>query len=521
MSTTPASSTPARAAAPRTPGIQWRLFLTCWVIFCLHFATDFVREHFLVTSIVDDRSFDLGRYYEMHPDIFRNPPEAPHGGVHHGANPGMSMIGAIPYALFKPLVDVVVEKELAGRTGRAGDDAAYKDPRAKRMEFYRRARELGVDVRFGLLGFITMVFCMAPLSALSAVIVMRLLLGMGWSERASLWLSFAYAFCTPTLFRTAYLNQNIGIGLFGIMGLALLWDPLRTAEQRWSLRTRLMASGFLGGVCFLSDYSGAITCGLIGVYAVWRAMEERGWGDVIPTGLWYTLGALPPIVMLWFYQWASFGNAFLPPQNWMPPVEWIEVGYKGVGGPQPDLFWMLLADMRFGLFTTSPFLLLALAWPFYSWRGQTRLPRREALLCAAITVAYVVFFSAVQYTRLQWVTGIRYLMPVIPFLFLLAVDVVRVVPRAVAAVALAAGFLVDWSLAMTRSQAGVLQAINTVLHEGLSLPVVTTLSKMTASYLPFRLTAWPLYVVAALLVLAIWTIRRPARQAFANHLSAA
>jgi hypothetical protein len=80
---------------------------------------------------------------------------------------------------------------------------------------------------------------------------------------------------------------------------------------------------------------------------------------------------------------------------------------------------------------------------------------------------------------------------------------------------------VDWSLAMTRSQAGVVQAINTVLHEGLSLPVVTTLSKMTASYLPFRLTAWPLYVVAALMVLAIWTIRRPGRQAFAKHLSAA
>ena len=39
-----------------------RLFLTCWVVFCLHFATDFVREHYLVVSIVEDASFDLNKY---------------------------------------------------------------------------------------------------------------------------------------------------------------------------------------------------------------------------------------------------------------------------------------------------------------------------------------------------------------------------------------------------------------------------------------------------------------------------
>ncbi|HEX4931903.1 MAG TPA: hypothetical protein VFV33_01915, partial [Gemmatimonadaceae bacterium] len=160
--------TPERPAGRRLPArtpsraLQWRVFLTCWVLFSLHFATDFVREHFLVTSMVDDRTFDLGTYYGMHPDIFRNPPEAPHGGVHHGANPGISMLAAVPYLILKPVVDRVVERDLARRKGSAADTAAYRDPRQKRIEFYKRARELGVDLRFGLVGLITQVLCMAP-----------------------------------------------------------------------------------------------------------------------------------------------------------------------------------------------------------------------------------------------------------------------------------------------------------------------------------------------------------------------
>ena len=67
--------------------LQVRLFLTCWLIFVLHFATNFVREHYLVLSIVDDASFRLDEYVDLHVDIF----ETPDHGAHHGANPGASI----------------------------------------------------------------------------------------------------------------------------------------------------------------------------------------------------------------------------------------------------------------------------------------------------------------------------------------------------------------------------------------------------------------------------------------------
>src|SRR5690242_122527 len=100
-----------------------RLFLTCWIIFVLHFATDFAREHYLVLSIVDDFSFRLDKYVGLHNDIF----VTPNNGAHHGANPGASMIAALPYAVFKPIIDRLVNRAQVTRAAADTSTAVYKD----------------------------------------------------------------------------------------------------------------------------------------------------------------------------------------------------------------------------------------------------------------------------------------------------------------------------------------------------------------------------------------------------------
>ena len=47
-----------------------RLFLTSWILFGLMFATNFVREHYPALALVEDGSYRLDRYYELHSDIF-------------------------------------------------------------------------------------------------------------------------------------------------------------------------------------------------------------------------------------------------------------------------------------------------------------------------------------------------------------------------------------------------------------------------------------------------------------------
>ena len=200
--------------SPCPKSVKIRLFLTCWLIFIVHFATDFVREHYLVLSISEDYSFRLDKYLGLHHDIF----ETPDHGVHHNANPGASMIAAIPYFVFKPVVNWIDYhySNITRQDNKEGVEV-YKDHRPARVQFFRQVRERGWDVKFGLVSFVTMVFCMAPLSALSAVVMFQALGHLGLTSRLSLWMALLYALGTPIFFRTGYLNQNLMVGIFGLI----------------------------------------------------------------------------------------------------------------------------------------------------------------------------------------------------------------------------------------------------------------------------------------------------------------
>ncbi len=498
--------------------LRLRLFLTCWLVYVVHFATDFVREHYLVVSIVEDRTYVLDKYYGMHPDIFINPPNATVKGAHHGANPGMSMLAAVPYFVLRPAVDLVVDRERRGREARqaargAPEVVTYNDTRARRVAFYEKIRRMGLDVRFGLVSAITTVFCMAPISAASVVLMFNVLGAMGLGWRMSLGLSLLYAFGTPVFMRTAILNQNLAIGIGSFFAFALLWNPRELFP--WRARTRLVVAGLLGGFSFLLDYSGAIYMGLLGFYAWWRRADDIGVAGGFRESLWYLAGALPGIVILWTYQYASFGHPFYPPQHWMAPVDWIDVGYKGVGGVSGELLKMLLLDARFGLFATMPLAVLAVLSPWLAFRGRSLLPARETLVCVSLSVALIVFFSTVQYTRLQWVTGIRYLAPTFPFLFLGAVPVLLRLPRFITYAMVLLSLVISWSIAMVRSQGTVAENVIRVLVEGFQLPWLTVLTKMSAQYLPWykgTVSALPIMAVTAATIWLIWTMKTPWRR---------
>jgi hypothetical protein len=491
-------------------GIRIRLFLTCWIVFSLHFATDFVREHYLVVSIVEDHSYRLDRFYGLHVDIFQNPPHAKVQGAHHGANPGISMLAAVPYFLLRPAVDAVVRTELARRSP-ADTTALYRDDRPRRVEFYRQVRQRGLDIRFGLVAAITLVFCMAPLSAGGVVLLHAVLERLRFPRGQALGFALLYAFATPVLFRTAYLNQNLALGIAAFTAFVLIWNPGDLVS--WPLRRRYGLAGLLGGFAFLCDYSGAILMGLVGGYAWWRRTDDVPAGPAFRDALWYALGTVPGILLLWQYQWASFGNPFLPPQHWMAPVEWIEVGYQGVGGFVPELFRMLLIDPRFGLAVTAPLLALGFAGPWAARSERSPVPFRETLAATGISLALVIFFSTVQYTRLQWVTGIRYLAAIFPFLFLAAVPLLVRLPRALFAALAVSSAAVSWSLAMVRHQGTVLDNLERVFLGGFQLPWLTVLSKLSTQYTPWlaQVSPLPLFVLAGAVIYLIWRLETPWR----------
>lgn len=489
----------------------WRLFWTCWIVYVLHFATDVVREHYPALALADHATFRLDAYGGLHPDLF----ETPGRGWHIGNNPGVSMLAAVPYLAFKPLVDAVQARVLERRAASGQvEPPAYDTEWRNARRFYAEAWRRGLDVKLGLAAFIMQAFCMAPSTALFVVLLFFVLRHLFRSDRAALWLSLLYAFATPVFFRTGFLNHNLMLGHIAFAGFVALWDPWN--ELSWSRRTRFILGGLAGGTAILFDYSGVIFILGLGVYGFVKRGREAGWGDGFRHGLWYTLGTLPPVFLLWFYQWRAFGHPFLPGQHWMPPVRWIDRGYQGYSGPQMDVLWMLLFDHRFGLVVTAPLLALGIIAPLVD-RGERRVvPKFEAATLWLLFVAMVVFFSGNNYTRLQFNTGIRYLAAIFPFLM---VPAAAVLMRLWARRPLLAGawvtlaLVIAWPLAMYREverPLGVFDPVARTFIGGLSLPALATIEKMKGMFgdlVEGGVSPLPLFLLAGAVIWMVWSPR--------------
>jgi hypothetical protein len=491
----------------RPRSIALRLFLTCWLIYTIHFATNIVREIYLALAIGDRFSFRVDEYANMHPDLF----DTQGYGWHIGNNPGASMVAAIPYALARPLLDRIVERVNQGRAaGGQTEPPPYNSPWPMAQELYKEAWRRGMDIKFGLAAFVAQSMAMAPGSALGVIVMFFSLRRVFASDQTALWLSLLYAFGTPVFFRTGTLNQNLMLGHAAFAGFVTMWNPGQSG--RWSTRRRFFLGGLAGGAALLFDYSGAISLLALFFYGIAKRLRAASPADALRHGCWYVLGTLAPVGLLWFYQWKSFGHPFYPGQHWMPPVQWSDLGYQGYGWPQLELLLALAFDYRFGLFVSSPLMLLALLSPLVSRRARRFLPDLELTFILSLFAALWIFFSGSNYTRLQFNTGIRYLAPTFPFLFVAAALVLMRLPRPAVYFIAVASVAASWCLAMYRDVErglGVLDPILHVFFGGFQLPALTTLSRMSGgpygSFFEHGVSPLPLFALTAAIVWALWS----------------
>lgn len=480
-----------------------RLFFTCWLVFVLHLATNTVREIYLALAIADHFSFRVDEYANIHPDLF----DKPGFGWHIGANPGASMLGAIPYAALRPLVNRVVERVNRQRAQSGNTEPPTYESWPMAKDFYKEAWRRGFDIKFGLAAVIMQSLCMAPISAAAVVVMFFLLRRLLASDRAAFWLALLYAFGTPVFYRTGHINHNLILGHFAFWGFLAMWNP--HGKRSWSEKLRYFLAGLTGGAAILLDYSGVIL--LLSLFAYGLARKWPSIREAVRLGAWYVLGSVGPIALLWFYQWKSFGHPFFPGQHWMPPVKWIDAGYQGFTLPQWELLWALLVDYRYGLFVSCPLMLLALAAPWLNRRrtGGYVVPWREMAVLLGAPLMLWLFCGGISYTRLQFNTGIRYLAPVFPFLFVpVAIALMRLPGRTaffIGVISIAQA----WAMAMYRDVErglGILEPILKIYLGGFQLPILNVLSRMGAyaNYFERGPSPLPLFALTAALLCGIW-----------------
>ncbi len=479
-------------------GIAVRLFLTCWLVFSLHFATNTVREIYPALSLAENFSFDVSEYAGIHPDIF----SLEGRGTFINNNPGASMMGAVPYFLSRPVSDRIIERVQKSREANPQtENATYDTIYPLSREFYRQAREKGFDIKFGLAAAVTQTFVMATLSALSAVIIFFILSSLTENKRASLFLALLYAFATPVFFRTGQLNQNLLVAHFALFAFALLWRPWKKEK---SAKPFYFLAGLFAGWTVVLDYSGLVAVAALSGYALslWLSFEKREVWDLAKFGIGVSICAL----VLMAYQNQSFGNPILPAQSYMPPANFTEMGYRGFAFPSLELLFQTAFSIRYGLFTSAPLLFLAFAFPVLLRKQSGFLKRRELIFVVSFICLFFIFCSANQYGRMQFNTGVRHIVPVVPFMFLLAANVLLKMPKIIAAFVSIFALYWSWCLAMYRDVEqglGVLESVKHITLEGFRLPWLVTLERMGFVE---NASAIPLFVLCAAVIWILWSV---------------
>jgi len=404
--------------------IKVRIFLTCWVIFSLFFATNVVREHYPAFSLIERGDWVCDDYAGFHADIF----EHTDGHWYVGNNVLGSLIAAVPLALFDPLLDrleAYSKRQLAENP--EPPDTSYDTKYPLRREMFRKVKLAGLDLRFGASTVITSVFLMAPLSGLLVVLMFHLLRQRGVEERRALWLTMLFAFATPIFFRTAHLNHNMFLmeALFG--AFCLLW--MRPGTGTAPSLARRLGAGFLCGTAFALDYAGIVPAGVLALYFVCGRARTAGWKQSLAEAVPCVLAAVPPVLFLLGTQWAMYGNAFTPGQFVMREVNYTDHGLRGIGIPTFEVFSKNLISPSWGLFTYAPLLLLGFVPAWRYRRSELVFPANERRWSAFLVGAFLLFCAANWYSLMQFNTGFRYLLPVVPFAFLAASDHLARMPR--------------------------------------------------------------------------------------------
>jgi hypothetical protein len=409
----------------RAPG---RVFFTCWITFTVFWTPYIVREHFPAITLAESGTLNVQRFLGYTDDIF---PSAP-GRAFINNNPGASITGAVPLFVLRPILTRVEAWNLRQPPPPipANDEGEF---------FWRTVRER-LQFYFLLVAFLTVALVMAPVTAGTAAFLCARLQAFGITSANAILVSLLYALATPMFFRTALLNHNTLVCNAAFMAFLILWDPREHPDQNPAASALpnqpprplqplpAALAGLLSGYCVLCDWSGVVVLAATSLYCLLRSAQPMR--SRLKTLLAFAAGAAVFLVVLAIYQGWAFGSPVLPSQHYMPPTSPTSHGYRGFDWPSPALVWANFFDPRFGLFAYCPLLMLGLAAPFLP-RSRRLIPTRELWILVLYVVLFVLFCAANQYSWLQPLTGFRYLVPVVPPLAILSIEVARHFPRPV------------------------------------------------------------------------------------------
>ena len=371
----------------------------------------------LTLALIDQGSIAIDDYYHNTGDyaVFN-------GRIYTDKAPGLSFIGAIPYALYRAIMSLSWSELLLQRASHNAALNATLNPEGSGL--------LADKLYFaGALYFVTVLTISLP-SALLGVALYRFLRRLLGDGILTVALVIAYGLGTVAFtYSSVFYGHQVGAVLLFICFYLLF----RIRREELS-DVYLWLVGVLVGLMVLVEFTSAIAAAFLGLYALFILRNKMAIYRII-------LGGLPFALILGWYNASAFGSPFASSYRYLGNFPEISnTGVLGFAGPRWDAFWGITFSPYRGLFFFSPFLLLALPgfwrlagrhWPAY---------QAEFWLILSIVAGQFFLVSSWYDWRGGFAIGPRNLLLILPLLM---------VPVAIGAAWLAkrrAGAILVWGL---------------------------------------------------------------------------
>jgi hypothetical protein len=222
---------------------------------------------------------------------------------------------------------------------------------------------------------------------LVAFLVGRIAEGLAPGRGAPALVAFALGTIILPLAPTGF--AHVSAAMLGFAAFVLAW------------RQRPLAAGLVAGLALLVEYQTAAILVIVGIYAALRGMRPA---------LAYAAGVVPGAAALLVYDTLAFGSPFHVSYRYVS-IQQQSTGFFGIGVPRLHATWEVFGGMS-GLLVVSP-VLVAAAY------GLVRLARSrpaETLVCAAVTVFFLLLECGYYVPYGGTELGPRFVAPALPFL---------------------------------------------------------------------------------------------------------
>ena len=264
--------------------------------------------------------------------------------------------------------------------------------------------------------WLTTVFSVGLWSAIGCVVFFRLARELaGGASLPALLATLAFAFGTTFFpFGTLLFDHNL-TAVFLLMSFSCLWR-VRGQESGWA--GHLMLAGLCAGVAAITNYIAAVAGMFLGLYALLATLPPNAgrrcnWRAAI----FYSLGVVPPFVLICWYGWVCFGSPFTLNTDFQNPLFKVEGGALGMFAlPNAYVAAIISVSPYRGIFFLAPVTILSF-YGLYVWlREKSFAP--EARLCLAIFAFFFLVNTSFNGYHGGFSAGPRYLVPGMAFLAL-------------------------------------------------------------------------------------------------------